>query len=170
MLVHAFFRVLCLHTEILLDYWHPSTASPRFSLHSSLPPFYSSLRCSTLFSRCSPRRHFPSLLVRLLLLDRLPRCPSLFLSPRPQATGLILVQVRPANLKSALDRCRREVSAVDGVLECNEEHYWTQSPGVIVGSIHVRAPVVPIGVVLALLAAGARVPGSRACLLFCLYA
>ena len=58
--------------------------------------------------------------------------------PLFKATGLILVQVRPSYIKAALDRCRREVSAVDGVLECNEEHYWTQSPGVIVGSLHVR--------------------------------
>ncbi len=27
---------------------------------------------------------------------------------------------------------------MDGVLECTDEHYWTQSPGVIVGSLHVR--------------------------------
>jgi hypothetical protein len=31
-----------------------------------------------------------------------------------------------------------QVSAVDGVLECTDEHYWTQSPGVVVGSLHVR--------------------------------
>ena len=58
--------------------------------------------------------------------------------PLFKATGLILVQVRPAHIKPSLDRCRREVSAVDGVLEVNQEHYWTQSPGVVVGSIHVR--------------------------------
>lgn len=31
-----------------------------------------------------------------------------------------------------------QVSAVDGVLECTDEHYWTQSPNVVVGSLHVR--------------------------------
>ncbi len=27
---------------------------------------------------------------------------------------------------------------MDGVLECTDEHYWTQSPNVVVGSLHVR--------------------------------
>lgn len=60
------------------------------------------------------------------------------LLPLLRVTGLILLQSRPTHLKAALDRCRREASAVDGVLECSDEHFWTQSPSVVVGTVCVR--------------------------------
>lgn len=58
--------------------------------------------------------------------------------PLFRATGRILLQTTPVELAPALARCKREVATIDGVLEANEEHFWSQSPGVVVGSICVR--------------------------------
>lgn len=53
-------------------------------------------------------------------------------------TGKILLQTTPAHLKGPLERCRREVTTIPGVLECKDEHFWTQAPGFVVGSVVVR--------------------------------
>ena len=53
-------------------------------------------------------------------------------------TGRILMQTTPAHLITQLDKSLREASTLDGVLEFREEHFWTLSFGVLVGSLHVR--------------------------------
>jgi zinc transporter 5/7 len=53
-------------------------------------------------------------------------------------TGKVLLQSTPTSIKDQLDKARREVQTLEGVLECTNEHFWTQSPGVFVGSLTVR--------------------------------
>jgi len=53
-------------------------------------------------------------------------------------TGKVLLQTTPISIKDQLDKARREVQTLEGVLECKNEHFWTQSPGVFVGSLSVR--------------------------------
>jgi len=53
-------------------------------------------------------------------------------------TGKVLLQTTPSSIKDQLDKARREVQTLEGVLECTNEHFWTQSPGVFVGSLSVR--------------------------------
>jgi zinc transporter 5/7 len=58
--------------------------------------------------------------------------------PLFQTTGAILLMTTPANIRLGLDRCIREISFYDGVLELRSAHWWTQAPGVVVGSLHIR--------------------------------
>jgi len=58
--------------------------------------------------------------------------------PICQKTGRILLQTTPLSIKDQLDKVLREASTLEGVLECRNEHFWTQSPGVFVGSLYVR--------------------------------
>ena len=51
-------------------------------------------------------------------------------------TGKILLQTTPAHLKAGLERCRREVTTIPGVLECKDEHFWTQAPGMLPHPAH----------------------------------
>jgi len=53
-------------------------------------------------------------------------------------TGKVLLQTKPMSIADQLDKALREASTVEGVLECRNEHFWTQSPGVFVGSFYVR--------------------------------
>jgi len=53
-------------------------------------------------------------------------------------TGNVLLQTTPTSIKDQLDKARREVQTLEGVLECSNEHFWTQAPGVFVGSLVVR--------------------------------
>jgi solute carrier family 30 (zinc transporter), member 6 len=53
-------------------------------------------------------------------------------------TGRILMQTTPSHLITQLDKILREASTLDGVLEFRDEHFWTLSFGVLVGSLHVR--------------------------------
>ncbi len=41
-------------------------------------------------------------------------------------------------LSSSILLSTNKASTLDGVLECRNEHFWTQSPGVFVGSLNVR--------------------------------
>ena len=96
-------------------------------------------------------------------------CFTLYIAvPLFTATGMLLLQTTPPTLRSAcvahtrpltpahhcpslcshsssnfrfrrLERCRREILTVDGVLEVLDERWWTQSPGFTVGSLTVRA-------------------------------
>lgn len=52
----------------------------------------------------------------------------------------ILLQTSPHSLKAALNKCLREASTIDGVLECHDEHFWPigQSVSLIVGTLKVR--------------------------------
>ncbi|PRP76515.1 hypothetical protein PROFUN_15089 [Planoprotostelium fungivorum] len=53
-------------------------------------------------------------------------------------TAKILLQTTPPALKDALERSLREASTIEGVLECRNEHFWTQSHNIHVGSVIVR--------------------------------
>jgi Co/Zn/Cd efflux system component len=58
--------------------------------------------------------------------------------PICKRTGRVLLNTTPFSIKDSLEKAIREATTVDGVLECVEEHFWTQSPGVFVGSLHIR--------------------------------
>jgi Co/Zn/Cd efflux system component len=58
--------------------------------------------------------------------------------PMFKASGRILLQSTPLHLLQPLQRARREASVLDGVLDIGGEHFWTQAPGVLVGSVRVR--------------------------------
>jgi len=53
-------------------------------------------------------------------------------------TGRVLLQATPESTRPSLVKCLREASTLEGVLECHSEHFWTQSPGVFVGTLCVR--------------------------------
>eukprot|EP01090_Pellita_catalonica_P023447 TRINITY_DN9673_c0_g1_i1.p1 TRINITY_DN9673_c0_g1~~TRINITY_DN9673_c0_g1_i1.p1 ORF type:complete len:353 (-),score=44.13 TRINITY_DN9673_c0_g1_i1:81-1139(-) len=58
-------------------------------------------------------------------------------------TGKTMLQTTPPQLKSLLDKSRSEAEALEGVLECHNNHFWTQSVGVtgeplVVGSFVAR--------------------------------
>jgi len=53
-------------------------------------------------------------------------------------TGMILLQTTSPSIQHGLDRCLREISFYDGVLEYRNAHWWTQSPSVTIGSLHLR--------------------------------
>eukprot|EP00753_Platysulcus_tardus_P016840 PLAT6073.1.p1 GENE.PLAT6073.1~~PLAT6073.1.p1 ORF type:complete len:350 (-),score=170.62 PLAT6073.1:84-1133(-) len=54
------------------------------------------------------------------------------------ATARTLMQTMPPMLKVELDRCIREVSTLDGVLEAREEHFWSVSPGSCAATLYIR--------------------------------
>lgn len=58
--------------------------------------------------------------------------------PLTKFTGIILLQTVPPEARIGIERCIREISFYDGVLECRAAHWWTHSPGVAVGSLHIR--------------------------------
>lgn len=72
---------------------------------------------------------FGSLLSLLLILTVLPLC---------SFTGKTLLQTTPAHMIGHLDKCLREASTMEGVLEFRNEHFWTLGYNDLVGSIHVR--------------------------------
>jgi hypothetical protein len=53
---------------------------------------------------------------------------------------MILLQTSPRSMKSALSKCLREASSVEGVLECHHEHFWSlgSSLSLVVGTMKVR--------------------------------
>jgi cation diffusion facilitator family transporter len=58
--------------------------------------------------------------------------------PSCQEGGRQLLQTTPASIRDGLEKCLREASTVEGVLELKGEHFWTQAPGLFVGSLHAR--------------------------------
>ncbi|XP_070578270.1 LOW QUALITY PROTEIN: zinc transporter 6-like [Ptychodera flava] len=63
-------------------------------------------------------------------------CGTMF--PMSAYTGKMLLQTTPAHIIGQLDKCLREASTLDGVLEFRNEHFWTISFGTLAGSLHVR--------------------------------
>ena len=57
--------------------------------------------------------------------------------PLAKETGQILLLATPKHISRDLYKCLGEVLSVEGVHECSKEHFWTQSNGHIVGSLHV---------------------------------
>lgn len=53
-------------------------------------------------------------------------------------SGKILLQTTPSYIIGQLDKCIREASTLDGVLEFRHEHFWTLAFGTMAGSVHVR--------------------------------
>lgn len=58
--------------------------------------------------------------------------------PLSSFTGKTLLQTTPAHMIGHLDKCLREASTLEGVLEFRNEHFWTLGYNDLVGSIHVR--------------------------------
>jgi len=58
--------------------------------------------------------------------------------PMSAYAGKILLQTIPPHVIGQLDKCLREASTLDGVLEFRHEHFWTVSFGSLAGSVHVR--------------------------------
>ncbi|KAL6073853.1 Cation diffusion facilitator family transporter superfamily protein [Balamuthia mandrillaris] len=58
--------------------------------------------------------------------------------PSAKSMGRVLLQTTPLSIKDRLDRSLREASTYEGVLECRNEHFWTQAPSEYVGSFYVR--------------------------------
>lgn len=58
--------------------------------------------------------------------------------PLTSFTGNILLQTTPAHMIGHLDKCLREASTHEGILEFRNEHFWTLGYNNLVGSIHVR--------------------------------
>uniref|UniRef100_T1JGM8 Cation efflux protein transmembrane domain-containing protein n=1 Tax=Strigamia maritima TaxID=126957 RepID=T1JGM8_STRMM len=58
--------------------------------------------------------------------------------PMSVYSGKILLQTIPPHIVGQLDKCLREASTLDGVLEFRNEHFWTLTLGVMAGSLHVR--------------------------------
>eukprot|EP01117_Protostelium_nocturnum_P012407 TRINITY_DN4580_c0_g1_i1.p1 TRINITY_DN4580_c0_g1~~TRINITY_DN4580_c0_g1_i1.p1 ORF type:complete len:347 (+),score=68.82 TRINITY_DN4580_c0_g1_i1:74-1114(+) len=53
-------------------------------------------------------------------------------------TAQVLLQTTPPLIQDQLEKALREASTFDGVLECKNQHFWTQSFNVYVGSLVVR--------------------------------
>lgn len=58
--------------------------------------------------------------------------------PLTSFTGNILLQTTPAHMIGHLDKCLREASTHEGILEFRNEHFWTLGYNNLVGSLHVR--------------------------------
>jgi cobalt-zinc-cadmium efflux system protein len=56
------------------------------------------------------------------------------------SSGLVLLQTVPPSLRTLIDEGSRDVSLIEGVLGVipSKTHIWTFSPGVYVGTLHVR--------------------------------
>ena len=52
--------------------------------------------------------------------------------------ALVLLQTTPQDLTGQMEKCLREVSTFEGVLEFHNEHFWAISAGELAGSLHVR--------------------------------
>jgi len=58
--------------------------------------------------------------------------------PLAKDTGRVLLQATPLKDKDTLYKLLREAQTEQGVLDITNEHFWTQSPGVVVGSVQAR--------------------------------
>jgi len=68
-------------------------------------------------------------IIILMLCEAYPLC---------KETGKMLLQTTPSSIRDSLDKCLREASTVEGVLECCNEHFWTQAPGAFIGTLTVK--------------------------------
>eukprot|EP01136_Pigoraptor_vietnamica_P011630 Opistho-1_new@50703 len=50
----------------------------------------------------------------------------------------ILLQAAPPDVSNQIDKCLREATTLEGVLELRNEHFWVESYGRTVGSLQVR--------------------------------
>lgn len=53
-------------------------------------------------------------------------------------TARVLLQTTPDSIYPHINKCLREASTLEGVLEYHSEHFWTQSPGIFVGSLSIK--------------------------------
>lgn len=60
------------------------------------------------------------------------------LLPMTVYSSKVLLQTTPAHMIATLDKCLREASTLDGVLEFRNEHFWTVTWGVLAGTLDVR--------------------------------
>lgn len=53
-------------------------------------------------------------------------------------TARVLLITTPDSVYPDIIKCLREASTLEGVLEYHSEHFWTQAPGVFVGSLSIK--------------------------------
>jgi len=53
-------------------------------------------------------------------------------------TGRVLLQTTPESIWNLISKGIRDTGMIEGVLDVSDEHFWTQSPGVFVGSLKIR--------------------------------
>eukprot|EP00759_Apiculatamorpha_spiralis_P046265 PhF_6_TR42754/c0_g1_i2/m.64644/K14693/SLC30A6, ZNT6; solute carrier family 30 (zinc transporter), member 6 len=53
-------------------------------------------------------------------------------------TGAVLLQAFPVSVKPAIDNALRAAASTDGVLEVRDEHFWSVSDGILVGTVTLR--------------------------------
>lgn len=58
--------------------------------------------------------------------------------PLFKRTASILLQTVPEPVSRELDQSVRKINTSEGVLECRQLHWWSQSPSDTIGSLHVR--------------------------------
>jgi len=78
--------------------------------------------------------HFADTLISILIAVMIVR--NAF--PICSKTARVLLQTTPDSVFPAINKCLREASTLEGVLEYHSEHFWTQAPGVFVGSLCVK--------------------------------
>jgi zinc transporter 5/7 len=54
------------------------------------------------------------------------------------STGSVLLQSTPVKISNQLRNAKKELQAIEGVISCSDDHFWTQSPDVYVGSIKIK--------------------------------
>eukprot|EP01118_Nematostelium_gracile_P019062 TRINITY_DN8699_c0_g1_i1.p1 TRINITY_DN8699_c0_g1~~TRINITY_DN8699_c0_g1_i1.p1 ORF type:complete len:347 (-),score=73.20 TRINITY_DN8699_c0_g1_i1:107-1147(-) len=54
------------------------------------------------------------------------------------STGNVLLQSTPLKIASQLRNAKKELQAIEGVISCSEDHFWTQAPDVYVGSLKIK--------------------------------
>jgi cobalt-zinc-cadmium efflux system protein len=67
--------------------------------------------------------------ITVLMRDSIPVC---------SESGRVLLQALPITKSADISTALRDCALVDGVLEIRRPHFWTQSPGVFVGSLNIR--------------------------------
>eukprot|EP00010_Vexillifera_abyssalis_P007178 CAMPEP_0201547826 /NCGR_PEP_ID=MMETSP0173_2-20130828/4333_1 /ASSEMBLY_ACC=CAM_ASM_000268 /TAXON_ID=218659 /ORGANISM="Vexillifera sp., Strain DIVA3 564/2" /LENGTH=145 /DNA_ID=CAMNT_0047957007 /DNA_START=705 /DNA_END=1139 /DNA_ORIENTATION=- len=58
--------------------------------------------------------------------------------PMCKDAASVLMLATPDHLKDILSKSLKEASTIDGVLEVFDEHFWTNGPSQVVGSLSVR--------------------------------
>merc|ERR1711907_392056 len=58
--------------------------------------------------------------------------------PLAKETSHILLLAAPTNSTDRISNCILEVGRLDNVLNCDKTHFWSQSNGVVVGTLQVE--------------------------------
>ena len=58
--------------------------------------------------------------------------------PGVQSTSSVLLQTIPAETAHKIQKCLRDMSTFEGVLEFQNQHFWVVHGSELAGSLHVR--------------------------------